>query len=307
MLIPALLFAVADTGAVVAPVTSACGADSMYTRVPVYVRVTVATRADTAAAPSLLLIAEAAATRVRAALGAPRDSVPPGDSLYAADVRAARGDSATRRAWSPRTDSAGLRVVARRDGSLRWTPRRVPPLPSTALLDRALADAKQAGEVLIPSDIFQADSIVFTLDYNQSFDVVGGRIRPRLNGPATLIAFTARTAGEKQAATVPGTLSVHFPDGAAYGGAEAFVRLSFVVDTNGRADVSTVHDVWPKDRPRLTGTLGDYYEQFVEAATDAVVRARFYPAEIAGCKVKQLVQLPVTYDLNRTRRPRAYP
>ena len=67
----------------------------------------------------------------------------------------------------------------------------------------------------------------------------------------------------------------------------------------GRADPSTVRDVWPKERSRLTGELGDYYRRLVNEATGAVERGRFYPAEIAGCKVRQLVQLPFTWNIRR--------
>ena len=75
--------------------------------------------------------------------------------------------------------------------------------------------------------------------------------------------------------------------------------LQFVVDTSGRADTTTVRDVWPADRPRLTSDPGEYYAAFMRTATEALRRARFYPAGIAGCRVRQLVQLPFTYTLLR--------
>lgn len=153
--------------------------------------------------------------------------------------------------------------------------------------------------MFIPGDGFTSDSMPFTLDYVRGYDVVGGRIVAREAGPEALIAFTMRMGVEKLAAAVPGTLRADYPDEARYGGAEAHVVLNFVVDTAGAAVDSTVQDVWPRDRPRLTGRLGDHYVAFVRAATVAVLRARFSPAEIAGCKVRQLVQLPVTWTLRR--------
>ena len=293
-----VLAAAADTGAAPRPDLTVCGADSLYTRVPVYVHVTVATRADTVAAPSLALIAQSVATRVRAELGAAVDSVPRLDSLVAAAGSAARRDTTIPKWWA-RIDSAGIRVVARRDGSLRWTPLRAPASPIADLLDRGLTDAQRAGETFIPAEVFTADSLVFTLDYAQPFDVVGGRVRPRAYGAATLVAFTLKTAVEKQAATVPGTFEPRYPKAAREEGANAFVRMSFVVDTTGRAIPSTIHDVWPNDRPRNAGRLGAFYEQFAVAATTAVVRARFSAAEIAGCKVRQWVEMPMTFTLTR--------
>lgn len=299
MLLAALLLTIPDTVRYApAPYRPTCGADSAYTRVPVYVRATVATPADTTAASSLLLIAEAVATRIRTTLSGSPDSLPRGDSL----VVRARGDTtgADSTAVGVRLtgmDSAGLRVVARRGASLHWTPVGTVARPVTALLDRALADAERTGDTFIPSDLFSADSIVFTLDYVRPFDVAGGRIYPRAYGPATLATFSLRTAVEHEATIVPGTLEAQFPEAARSHVAEGFVRIAFVVDTGGRAVASTVHDVWPKDRPRLTGELGAVYRDFVRSGTDAVLRALFYPAEVAGCKVRQLVQLPITFQL----------
>lgn len=297
MLVSAFLFALADTGVTAPAPAAACRPDtSKIPRVPVYVRVTVANRWDTSAAAGLLLIAEAVATHVRAALGAPADSVPRGDSLFVTSRR----DSAGPDVWLGGISGAGLRVVARRDGTLRWSPMQQATSPVTALLDRALTEAKQGDETFIVPDAFTADSIPFTLDYHEEYGIEGGRVVARAGGPASLVAFTRRVAVEKQAASVPGTLRVAYPASArGSGSVSAAVQLSFVVDTSGRAVASTIHDIWPQDRPRLTGELGDYYREFVRAGTEGVLRGRFYPAEIGGCKVKQLVLLPVTFSMER--------
>ena len=296
MLIIALLPAAADTGAAMPSTSrSACGADSLYARVPVYVRVTIANRTDTAAAASLLLIGQAVATRVRAALGAAPDSVPRGDTL----AFVPRRDSVRSAVWGNDLDSAGVHVVARRDGTLRWSLIQNAASPAAVLLERALADAKASDETFIPPDNFGADSLPFTLNYVRGYQIAGGRVVARAAGPPTLVAYTTRMGVEKQAGAVPGTLRPRYPDGALYGRAEGYVVLQFVVDTTGVAVDSTIHDLWPKSKPRLTGALGEHYDRFVRAATESVRLAKFYPAEIAGCKVKQLVQLPVTYSLRR--------
>ncbi len=295
MFLLALTAALADTGAVSGAAPRACGADSLFTPVPVYVRVTVVNRADTAAATSLLLIGEAVAARIRTALAGSPDVLPRGDSL----VVRPRRDGATAALWVGGIDSAGVRVVARRDGTLHWTPVHSPESPAAAVLGRALAEAQQHDETFIMPESFTADSMPFTLGYVRKSDVVRGRVVARPAGPATLVAFTLRTAVEKQAAAVPGTLRATYPEGARMGHAEGLLALQFVVDTSGRADVTTVHDVWPADRPRLTGELRRHYDAFLEASVDGIRRARFYPAEIAGCKVKQLVQLPFSFSLAR--------
>ena len=262
---------------------------------PVYVHVTVASRADTVAGSSLLLIAESVAGRIRTTLGAAPDSVPDGARVLAALRSHVASDTTVSRART-RVDSAALRVVARRDGSLRWAPVLTPPSPPTLLLESGLTAAKEAGEIFLPAELFAADSIVFTLHYLYRYDVVGGRVRPRAFGPATLAAFTLRTPVEKQAA-VAAPITVHYPTSSIMGRAEGVVIVQFVIDTTGRAMASTVHDVWPKDRPRLTGDLGEYYQAFFAATKEAIARGQFTPAEIAGCKVRQLVQQPFTYRM----------
>ncbi|GJG85952.1 hypothetical protein tb265_11330 [Gemmatimonadetes bacterium T265] len=93
---------------------------------------------------------------------------------------------------------------------------------------------------------------------------------------------------EKQAAAVPGTLSASYPEALKFGGGgDGKVTAQFVVDTTGLADMST----WK--------VLESTNDLFTQAAKDGVSRARFYPAEIGGKKVKQLVQLPFTFTLTR--------
>ncbi|GJG87492.1 hypothetical protein tb265_26730 [Gemmatimonadetes bacterium T265] len=241
------------------------------------------------------MLAQAVATRIRTRLGGSPDAMPHADSMLGALLR----DSASRQVWSGGLHGAELRVVMRRAGGMSWPPALTSATPAITLLDRALAEAKDSGDVFVADEQFTSDSLPFTLGYAYGVASDKGKVLPQAYGPPTMVAFMMRYQVEKQAATVPGTLWAEYPDAARHGRANAVVTLQFVVDTTGRADLSTVRDLWPKDLPRLTGLVGDYYAQFVTAATDGVRRARFYPAEIAGCKVKQLVQLPFTWTLKR--------
>ena len=92
---------------------------------------------------------------------------------------------------------------------------------------------------------------------------------------------------EKQAATVPGSLSANYPEMLKSSGGDGKVTAQFVVDTTGRADMST----WK--------VLETTNELFSQAAKDGVRKAKFYAAEIGGKKVKQLVQLPFTFNLTK--------
>lgn len=91
---------------------------------------------------------------------------------------------------------------------------------------------------------------------------------------------------EKTAATVPGTLAARYPESMKHGTTtRGEVVAQFVVDTTGRADVGTFRVL------RTTNAA------FSDAARAGVSQARFYPAEIAHRRVRQLVQLPFTFTL----------
>jgi TonB family protein len=70
-------------------------------------------------------------------------------------------------------------------------------------------------------------------------------------------------------------------------GIEGTVRLQFTVDTAGRADGRTVR------------TVSSNATEFTAAARDAVVRARYRPAEARGHRVPQLVQQAFVFRLDR--------
>lgn len=280
----------------------ACSADSgLFATAPVFVRVEVNSAVGPDMSRDLLLIAQEVAARIRAALGDPNALVA-GDSIAAlGSARTAVDSIAT--TLAPRgMDSAGVRVVATRGGAFRWGPLRTAPSAAAALLDRALADVNRTGDLVIMPDAFTRDSVIFTLRYQFGVEGGAGYVHAIMYGPATMAVFTLRVPVERQAAAVPGTLKAHYPESALYGRyerAEGVVHLQFVIDTTGRAVEGTIHDVWPKDRPRLSGSLGDHYQAFVDAAKRGVLGATFYPAEIAGCKVKQLVYLPFTWEIRR--------
>jgi protein TonB len=64
---------------------------------------------------------------------------------------------------------------------------------------------------------------------------------------------------------------------------EGAVLVQFVVDTLGRVDSTTVH------------VLKSTHDLFTNAVKDVVFRYKFRPAELAGRKVKQLVQMPFDF------------
>ena len=91
---------------------------------------------------------------------------------------------------------------------------------------------------------------------------------------------------EKQA-QVNGALAARYPSVLQSQGVEGKVIAQFVVDTNGRAEMGS----WK--------VLETSNELFSQAAKDAARSARFFPAEVGGRKVRQLVQQPFTFALSK--------
>lgn len=94
---------------------------------------------------------------------------------------------------------------------------------------------------------------------------------------------------DKPALVARGSPSPRYPPELRELNIEGEVLLQLVVDTMGRADMSTLRLLGP---PRV-------YREFVRAVFDVIPKMRFLPAERRGCKVKQLIHLPFAFKLNR--------
>jgi protein TonB len=90
---------------------------------------------------------------------------------------------------------------------------------------------------------------------------------------------------EKVAAQAPGNRPPVYPDMLRSAGVEGTVLAQFVVDTTGRAETNTFK------------VLKSDHDQFTQAVRNALPGMRFYPAEVGGRKVKQLVQQPFVFNI----------
>lgn len=90
---------------------------------------------------------------------------------------------------------------------------------------------------------------------------------------------------EKPVSQAPNSAQPAYPDLLRSAGIEGDVLATFVVDTTGRADVSTFK------------VLRATHQQFEKAVRDALPRMRFIPAEVGGRKVRQLVQQPFAFAI----------
>jgi periplasmic protein TonB len=108
----------------------------------------------------------------------------------------------------------------------------------------------------------------------------GGADDPISNGRGG--TFTARQV-EKVTALLPGNPKPRYPSLLQSERIDGEVLAQFVVDTSGRVDMSTFRAVDATN------------ELFVDAVRRVLVQWRFQPAEAGGRKVKQLVQMPLTF------------
>lgn len=92
---------------------------------------------------------------------------------------------------------------------------------------------------------------------------------------------------EKQVAQIPGSINLRYPDMLRSANVEGEVLAQFVVDTTGRVERGSVK------------ILKSSHDLFTNAVQQALNSARYYPAEIGGRKVKQLVQQPFNFTLTR--------
>jgi periplasmic protein TonB len=112
--------------------------------------------------------------------------------------------------------------------------------------------------------------------------IVGGTPIP-INSDQTYFEYQV----EKQVSPYPGNSPPRYPDMLRSANVEGEVLAQFVVDTSGRAEMSTFR------------ILKSTHDLFTNAVKSALPNMKFYPAEVGGKHVKQLVQMPFQFNLTK--------
>jgi protein TonB len=92
---------------------------------------------------------------------------------------------------------------------------------------------------------------------------------------------------EKPVVSAPGSSAPRYPEILKSAGVEGEVLAQFVVDTTGRAESGSFK------------VLKTSHELFALAVKNALPGMRFLPAEVGGKKVKQLVQQPFVFAIQK--------
>jgi periplasmic protein TonB len=173
-----------------------------------------------------------------------------------------------------------------------------PPAPEQAPPPDVVAvpPVPKGFQTLVPPDIIPLDipEIDLSRAVTSEADFVGvgtpgGRSDGTSDGaPPLMRGDTPFTELEvEKPAAMAGSPSMAYPEVLRSAQVEGTVLASFVVDTSGYADLST-----------FTVLRSDHV-LFTEAVRRALGRIRYLPAEVGGRKVKQLVQQPFQFRLNR--------
>lgn len=142
-------------------------------------------------------------------------------------------------------------------------------------------------DVVMPPDLTKP---LTNLDDWRTTGVSGGRSDgdPTITAPITAIdgIYTKETV-DKYVVMAPGAAGPSYPETLRAAGIDGIVLAQFVVDTLGRADMSTLV------------FLESAHPMFSDAVRRALPKVRFLPAESGGRRVRQLVQQPFRFGLDR--------
>ena len=259
--------------------------DSAFTRTAVYMTVAVRNPIPQPVPSMIANVMQAVVDRADSALGSAPPYLPNGEPTVT---------------WHDL--GGGLLLTWHRDGGLTWTINADsggPPRDTASLahvVGRALAATIASGEVFLgwPPEATN-DSVQFDVGFTRA-RVKPDRTLEPVEAPLAIPILGVRAPWETPVIVLKLARPV-YPDELQREGARARVQVEFIVDTTGRADVTTIRDAWPSWRPRLTGRLGRFYDRFYSAAARSVADARFEPATVAGCKVRQLVVQPFSWEI----------
>ena len=255
-------------------------------RVPVYATLEMEDRDHPAVPPDLPNLLQAVVDRADTLLGAKPGVLPRGEPVV-----------------TPRALGHDVTVTWHRDGTLtpsiagltdpRFDERN---FTGARLLMRALDSAQKAGDIFLTwPAAATGDTIDFTIALRAAEVDGSGRVYPvhvLLGIPVMSLDVT--TEDPVRVLKAP---TIDYPSYSQAGHATGVVLLQFVVDTSGRADMSTVKDLWPKNKPRPVDETAEFYREFRRAAERAIADARYIPAKIGGCPVRQTVQQPFNFAL----------
>jgi hypothetical protein len=229
------------------------------------------------------LIAQRIAATVRAALGAPDESVPPGNALGM---------------FEEGSQDVPIDIVLHRDGPTTWrsaTPSAHATTPKvTAFYMQVLKSIPPDSLWIVWPDGYSPDSLVLRLNlesYRKNMLLSERKI-------ASFMVFMAHGVTEGPA-IIRDKGPMVYPSDANFQSRAGRVVLQYVVDTSGRADSTTIRVLEPSDSEIDTTATGRFYREFIDASRNAVLQTQYLPAHVGGCPMRQRAHAEFTYPERR--------
>lgn len=197
------------------------------------------------------------------------------------------------------TANAGVAREVPEEQNLIYTAPPPPPPPPVVLpRDRIVAPPQEKGFPTLTAPI-EIPDVIPPIDFTKAITrddawtgigKPGGSPDGAIGGVAAAPApdgvFTRETV-DRFVVMLPGSTGPAYPEMLRAAGVEGSVLAQFVVDTSGRADVATLR------------ILQSDHALFSDAVKSVLPKLRFAPAEVGGTKVRQLVQQPFRFGLDR--------
>jgi hypothetical protein len=255
-------------------------APSTMHRAPVYLQARMPPHTDTAFTSQADLMAQDVAAELRTLFGAHGAEVPSADSIMAWYAVPSR-----------------LTVIAHADGRVtRYVRSTLWDTTASVLLARAfdVARAHNTALMLWPENS-TSDSVIVRLSLRAPSVTDTGVVTVAGDVGIRFTVFSLLQPERFPALPLEKQGYPRYPVENERRRVSGSLLLQFEVDTAGKVDPKTIHDVWPAAVPRLTGEPGRYYDSFVDAVASWAKHARFSPSRIGTCPVRQTVQLPIKF------------
>lgn len=225
------------------------------------------------------LVAERIAVAARSALGARHDDIPFVDAFGV---------------WPRGVLHLPFVVVLHREQPGTWRSDTTSDTISakvTGFYEHVLSAVPPDSIWMIWPDGYAQDSVEFRLTLISG----NGDVRRMAAEHSMFAVFSTKGIAERPALLKENQPPPRFPLDALHQHIAGFVLLQFVIGTDGRADLGTLKVLRPTADTLRASPLAHYYQEFVAASEDAISNARFYPARIGACAVRERVQFPFTY------------
>jgi hypothetical protein len=200
---------------------------------------------------------------------------------------------------------AQIVVIVHADGSESWRAKGSDgDLTATRMLGTAFDSARaRGGATLFWPEGMTADSFVVRLSLEANYQNDHPMFESPISRESQFKVFTLSEPDVTPAFPKLGQSFPRYPYANESQRIEGDVLTRFLVDSAGRVDASTIRELWPANKPRLTGYEADAHGRFVESVIRWERQLRLDPRRVGGCAVKQLAILPMKFVAPGSRYP----